>query len=373
MKKIIFLARDPGGANALAPVIINISSIYEVAVYGKDFAVERFQYFGIECNDIMKFCSAIDENHIYDFLQEISPDVVFTGTSADDYTEKYLWNAAKKQGITSIALIDSWINYGIRFSEYSLKDLSFYYENKEFKYMPDYILVIDDYSKQEMIKEGIPENIIYVTGQPYLQYVQNRILQIDEKEVKEYKRRIGCSEKQKLIVYASDDISKTYNDSLDNLYWGYNEKTIFSYVYRALNDLNSEEFVLIIRPHPKEDIEYWSNVVRRIPQMKVIIDRSTSGDVIIKSADLIIGMQSMFLVEAALAYKEVVSLQIGCKREEPFILSKLGVIQSIFDYDIFRNVVEDFFKGKRRDINWNVSGNALEKIDSVLKEILWEN
>lgn len=34
--------------------------------------------------------------------------------------EKYLWVAAKQLGIHSIALIDSWVNYGIRFSQYPL-------------------------------------------------------------------------------------------------------------------------------------------------------------------------------------------------------------------------------------------------------------
>lgn len=375
MKKIFFFARDPGGANALIPVIINTRSKYRIIVYGKDYAIDRFRSFDIECNDILKDCGVIEEDCVYRFLKEVSPDMVFTGTSADDFTEKYLWIAAKKQGIISVALIDSWINYGIRFSEYSLKDISLYAKSKEFKYLPDYIFTIDDYSKGEMMKEGLPESIIYVTGQPYLQYIRNRILQVDETDVRKYRKSIECSEKTKLIVYASDDISKTYNDSLENMFWGYNEKTIFSYVYKALNDfcLKGEDFILLIRPHPKEDIDYWNDVVKKIPQMKVIIDKSTKGDTIIKSADLIIGMQSMFLLEAVLAHKEIISLQIGCKREEPFILSKLGIVQSVFDFTIFRNIIERFFKGQKQSIKWNISDNALNKIDSVIKELLWEN
>lgn len=375
MKSIFFFARDPGGANALTPVILSVKGEYRAIVFGKDYAIEYFRRSGITCEDIRDHCQIIDEKSMADLLEIVDPDLLFTGTSSDDYTEKYLWTAAKKVGIDSVALIDSWVNLGIRFSQYSLSDVSFYLENKDIKYLPDYILVMDDYSKQEMISEGIPESIIYVTGQPYLEYIQKRILQTAEKDVKTYRANIGCKKNTKLIVYASDNISKDFKDTDDEMYWGYNEKSIFTYIFNALNDfyLGGKDFILLIRPHPKEDMEFWEKVVSNNSGMKLIVERDTAGDIIIKAADLVISMQSMFLIEAALAHKEIMSLQIGLKRQEPLILSKLGVINSILDYNKFKSELEFFFEEKGQKANWNVAGNALKKINGLIKEILWED
>lgn len=375
MRRLFFFARDPGGMNALIPIIMKTSNIYQVFTFGKDYALECYQKRGGNCiKDITQYCNEVSEECLYNLLGEVIPDLIITGTSSDDFTEKYLWMAAARRGIKSIALIDSWVNYAVRFSQYSLNDMPVN-PKYDLKYLPDYIFTIDNFSKQEMLKEGIPEERIYVTGQPHLEYIKNCILEVPDEEVESYRQKIGCSNNTKLVVFASDNISDSFNDTDNELFWGYNEKTIFPYVYKGLSmaQLRGEQFVLLIRPHPKEDVNFWYRVCKEKKGMKIIVDNSTIGDIVLRAADLIISMQSMFLVEAALVGKQIISLQIGLKKENPFILDRIGIVESILDYETFKQELLDFFSDKRRGIFWDVSGDALNRINDLIEEILWQN
>lgn len=376
MKKIFFFARDPGGVNALIPIILNTDRNLKIVVYGKDGAMERFSQNGVVCEDIMRHCIEISISEIEYLLQVLMPDLIITGTSSDDFTEKYLWTAARNMKIKSFAVIDSWVNYGIRFSKYTLKESEKYWSERDFSYLPNFILTMDDYSKKEMIKDGIPEEKIVVTGQPYLEYTRKRILQVEDEKVKAYRKKVGCLNDEKLIVYASDNIYRDFDDKEGKTYWGYNERTIFPYVYDALMNVepNSNEFVLLVRPHPKEDISYWEGIALENKRLRMIIDASTTGDLIIRAADLIISMQSMFLMEAALVGKKIMSVQIGLQREDPLILSKLDIVKPVMDDKNLQLKLHNFFtKKSEKSIMWHVSGNAIENINCLIKETLWQN
>ena len=375
MKRLFFFARDPGGMNALIPIIMKTSNKYQVFAFGKDYALECYQKRRGNCiKDIMEYCSEVSEECLYNLLGEVVPDLIITGTSSDDFTEKYLWMAAKRKGIKTIALIDSWVNYAVRFSQYSLCDMPIN-PKYDLKYLPNYIFTIDNFSKQEMLKVGIPEERIYVTGQPHLEYIKNCILEVPDEEVKSYRQKIGCLNNTKLVVFASDNISDSFSDTDNGLFWGYNEKTIFPYVYEGLSmaQLRGEQFVLLIRPHPKEDANFWYKVCKEKKGMKIIVDNRTIGDIVLRAADLIISMQSMFLVEAALVGKQIISLQIGLKKENPFILDRIGIVESILDYETFKRELLAFFSDKRRGIFWDVSGDTLNRINDLIEEILWQN
>ena len=137
--------------------------------------------------------------------------------------------------------------------------------------------------------------------------------------------------------------------------------------------LRGEQFVLLIRPHPKEDANFWYKVCKEKKGMKIIVDNRTIGDIVLRAADLIISMQSMFLVEAALVGKQIISLQIGLKKENPFILDRIGIVESILDYETFKRELLAFFSDKRRGIFWDVSGDTLNRINDLIEEILWQN
>jgi len=93
-------------------------------------------------------------------------DLVFTGTSFGDSIEKRIISAAKAENIPTISIVDFWTDYIPSFSDS---------EKRNFKYLPDYILAVDEIMKKEMVAEGFPKDKIFITGTHILIHFQKKI------------------------------------------------------------------------------------------------------------------------------------------------------------------------------------------------------
>ncbi len=372
--RVLFFAHDPGGVNVLLPLIKSIDrKKYYIDVYGRNESRCLFEKAGIDYKVLPD--KYVDEDSLEDLLVKNSIEVVVTGTSANDFTEKYLWKAASNRGILSIAVLDAWINYGIRFSKWGQRDSDKYDKDADITYIPSVICVMDELSKRELIRVGIPELRIIVTGQPYLECLAKTLESVSKREIKKCRERIlGTSSNKKIILYASDNISSSFNDKEHELYFGYNEKTIFEELNILLKDRASEDFVLIIRPHPKENIEYWKSRIEHEKSYKVIIDKEIPLGIILNSADIVISMMSMILIEAALINKPILSVQIGLKGGDPFYLSQIGVTETIVSREVFSKKMDDFFDGNSSISSWNITNRkATESILKIMEERLCQN
>lgn len=165
MKKVLVFSRDPGGANAVIPLVrALVENGYKVALFGKDMALNKYEKAGLLSINIMNHIQDITASAMLEFLRFQVPDVVITGTSADDMTEKLLWKAAERCGIPSMAILDQWMNYGIRFSKYSVAEIEQYYEQKNHEYLPSKILVMDALAKTMAVEDGLDASRISCSG-----------------------------------------------------------------------------------------------------------------------------------------------------------------------------------------------------------------
>lgn len=134
MKKILLFSRDPGGSNTIIPLVEPLQKRgYEVRLFGKDFALEKYKSSGISGLDIMDYVPSFELDFIQKFINKEKPDFIITGTSADDFTEKYIWKSAGKLNIPLLAIMDQWVNYGVRFSNYGVSQLDDYNKDKTTK------------------------------------------------------------------------------------------------------------------------------------------------------------------------------------------------------------------------------------------------
>ena len=146
--KIIFTAQDPGGFNAIVPVIKKL---------------EKDARFSISVILAKHACLLAEEQNIkYSDADKKSFDVsgadlIFTGISFADSIEKKIIFLAKAENIPTISIVDFWTDYAPSFSDPETKNL---------KYLPDYILVIDEIMKKQIIAEGLPKDKIFITGNP---------------------------------------------------------------------------------------------------------------------------------------------------------------------------------------------------------------
>jgi hypothetical protein len=375
MKKLILFACDPGGANVIATLALQLcSSNYEVILLGKDSALQRYKAFGLCDRDVSDIILSVNKESILSFLKNECPAIVVTGTSANDFTEKYIWECCNELNITSFAILDQWMNYGIRFSKYGMRDFDKYNEDKCHDYLPSNILVMDDVAKNEMIKEGIEPSRIIISGQPYFDYLRD----IGKKEVKS----LHCCLNKKydfVLSFFSEPISVDCKKrEVFDMPLGYTEKTIFDELLFAVNSAGKESkkrILIVVKLHPREKFsDYWFNVVNvENSCVDIVMSYSKNSWDVCFGSDLVCGMSSMALIEAFFIGKPILSIQIGLKIHTPFIFEQQGHLNSIRNRNTLVKVLESFFASgvwAKRDFNFrfkeNVCQNIINEIDRVL-------
>ena len=338
MRKIMLLSRDPGGANTIFPLIDKLKGKgYEVCLYGKNIALERYKKFGYTGINIIDCMMEISVNCYMEFLKKEKPDFIITGTSADDFSEKFLWKAAEELHIPTFAILDQWTSYGVRFSKYSMDQLGEYEANKCHDYLPTKILVMDEFAKSELMQEGIHGDQVLISGQPYFDYLSERSSTFQEKDIIEFRDHVGCTSEDILITFASEVISYTYGENdLSEHFCGYTERTIFKEILKVLTKIltiEKKKVKLMIRPHPKEKADCYEEFLGATGNDLFTIQKDAVSDawLLMKASDLILGMSSMFLIEAVFFGKPVMSIQIGLKGKNEFILNERGIVNTILD------------------------------------------
>ena len=367
MRKILLYARDPGAANVVIPLYNKLkdASKFEAVLVGKDFSLESYKKEGLDFIDV--------GNKVYDshsasvFLKEGNFSLVLTGTTADDYTDRYLWQGAKELGIKSIAVLDQWMNYRTRF-ELGEPNKS----SKSSKLvLPDYICVMDDLAKSEMIKEGIPSKHIVITGQPYFETVKNRIESLSVVDISKFKDKYQIDKDDIDLVFASEEIESTYGKD----YYGYTEKTVLKDLITSLKTIcksTNKKIYLSIKLHPRNQPNEFE-IYRKLSDsnLHIIITKEESRQIVISSADLVIGMTSMFLLEAIVANKPILNVQIGLKRENPFVLSRLGYTKTLTTADELDIKLKDFLiKGNKQNILFDLTTKPTDKVIQIVDHAL---
>lgn len=367
MKRILIFARDPGGANVVMPLVGELKKMYEVKVYAKEFAYQHMKKELIDCHDIQLELQGNDQESIIEFVKMISPNLIITGTSLDDYTERFLWKAAKILKIPSFAIIDQWMNLGIRFTKYDYTGEEEYVKNKIYEFLPQKIFVMDKIAKEELIKDGIEENKIIITGQPHFDIVRKKYDSLQNKKID--KDIVN-------IVFVSEPISRDYDKGQEKKkYWGYNEISVFDTLYQALVEfakIEKRKVRLMIRPHPREDTRIWNEIVKskKAPYIELICDAETDSFELLRETDLVCGMSSMFLLEAVICEVPVISIQIGLIRENPFILDKIGILKSVLTKNELYDELQLVLKGLKKKISFEIVKNATQNVVNYVKEIL---
>lgn len=340
--KVLLFSHDPGGANTIIPLVAPLASKgYEVLLYGKGSALLKYKQAKLPQNEMTET--------VEDFLKKNNPNFVITGTSANDMSEKLIWKECQRKGIPCFAILDQWLNYGIRFSNYGLDEISKYLSDKVHPHLPTKIIVMDEFAKQEAIAEGLPLEKISVCGQPYFESVFNFKPQLTKED-------LGFDENDFIITFASEPITKVYKENSNIL--GYTEKSILQEVTNALETLTTP-YTFVVKLHPKEDIADFKNCNFKL-------DTTTPPQELIYHSNLVIGMSSMFLIEAALMNKPVLSVQIGLKTEDQFILSKRGMLKTILD----PKKLKEELQYKNLNCHLEVIKNPVERIIKLMEEVL---
>lgn len=298
----LFAAADPGGINAIMPLYRRLVSQGETAVFC--VPLER-----------MAFASAIIMNvfpieHFFDVKnsfspfqleQLIQPDIIITGTSGQSRVELQLWEYARNKGILSIAILDYWGNYSLRFQVNRRHQHYLDTSPDEITYIyPNFIFTMNKFAKEQMISEGIPEDIIIVTGQPYF--------------IDLLKERSDPRSSTHIILLMSEPLESMYH-TLER--YGFDEYSVMKTLetWRQRKGISEK---IILKNHPKQllDRERISEAFEIAPEV--------NGLQILKRSSLVFGTLTTALIEALILGKKVCALIPNRDFNQTSTLSKLG-------------------------------------------------
>lgn len=330
MKKfnILFFSSEPGGASILSPVIKMLKNFiyYNVTVLSYGNGILRFEAEDVNAISIPKIKK--NDGSILDIYK---PDLVITSAASlphIDMSEKYLWEISSDSGITSIAFIDQWQNYSLRFSGIE--------QNEVRKYKPDYINCINKVGVDCMIAEGFEKSRLLSLGHPYLTKIQRDVFNIEKIDILKY---LDLNSNDRVAVFASEAILENYGNDR-----GYDQYSVLNIFLEFACDSRRIDSV-IIKLHPKDDPSKFGFYVKKYKKINIrIVHNELNSAQCLSVASSVYGMSSIFLIESFILQIPTISIQPNLVVEDPFVLSKIGLVRlatCVSDLKLYEREISD--------------------------------
>ncbi len=231
-------------------------------------------------------------------------------------TERYLIEAAHRLEIRSIAVLDEWYNYKLRFQD----------ENGVIgKYLPNMICLQDELSKKFAMEEGLPETVLRITGSPALAGVYERAKNFvtNPPPIPEMLKKKGD---RPVLLFLSEGLSKTHGETPDSkgtygTYLGFQEKIVRADI-AELAGQSGKEILVLEKLHPSEEIRDAPQTGSTIEWH--VIPGTENVEPYLWHADILIGMFSKSLLESAVMGQKPISYQPNGKAPNKCTAVRLG-------------------------------------------------
>jgi hypothetical protein len=315
---LLFVIGDAGGYLTLEPLIkYFFARGHEVKILiNETFANSKFATKNLD------FDYSLLDNIAYQVFSKLPldqrPDIAVVTASRAGNLEKKLIKKARSLNIPTVSPVENWGPFAGRFSDFDLGKFK-----NHMAYLPDHLLVIDKFARDRAISENVPKDCISIVGSIPLE----TLLATAQKETKEainsIRSNLGANKNQKIVVFASQALRIEMGTSSPE-YPGYNETEVLSDICTALSVV-WPDCMLIIKLHPFETIEKFHRP-DSLQNIQHNIIKNISGSDIILSSDLVIGMISNFLMEAAGKNKPVISYQRHVKTKLNFVGTALNLM-----------------------------------------------
>ncbi len=306
----------------------------QAVVLGYGHALERFAKKSIACVEVVPV-------PMEDFLllDHHAPDLLITSATSHpnvDMSEKYLWRQAKQRGIPSLAFLDQWQNYAVRFSGKQ--------EHERLAYLPDWINCLNETGWEEMIQEGFDEAKLLEFGHPYLSSLQHDLSKLN---LPRLKGGLQLSTMDKVFLFVSEPICEYYGNTR-----GYDQYQVLDYFLSSLAGA-AERPKILVKLHPKDNRASFHALAEKFKALSPqFIGNELSPIECLAVSDFIFGMTSIMLIEAYVLGKKVASLQPGLCVEDPLVLSRHNLIPMVLSKEN-RNLLKlDWLSHSRFDVEF---------------------
>lgn len=366
---IVVICGDPGGTNAVIPVLLQLlaEGRANLRVFAYRQAVGILTKAGISYSVIDE---GITEASIQDQIRKIQPALILTGTSVNSVDlEKKFIQTAREMNFPTLAILDFWSNYTIRFSN----------EHGNMRYVPDKIAVMDKRAFSEMIDAGFSKETLIITGQPAFDTLARCRIQFSQERYAAVRKSVHVSADELLVVFVSQPLSVLYGRDASNPHFlGYSEFSVATDLVQSLECISQEcdqKLCLVVRPHPREDIGDYQHI--KSDRIRVIVSVSDNPRELVMASDLVTGMTTELLIEACYLGCIVVSLQPGLRSRDLLPTNGMGYSIPVYSSEKMYETLRMMLLGKRErsDIkkkleNFKPDGQATNNVIRVIFQMI---
>ena len=298
-KRILFAAGDPGGANAVRPVLS--------ALAARNHPIAVLDHGGLALG-LPPSVPVVAADFRFDAL--------CFGTSLKDAVPLAAARAARDRGLPVLSILDNWVNYRSRLATDGLPPL-----------IPDIYAVMDQKAKDEAVAEGIPAQCIAVTGHPNLASLSVDAERATGPWVQDFRQSLGLGVNGRgLAVFVNEPVTQDQGDGPHNPLWrGYTEATALAELAAGLEGAPIDVAII---PHPRDDLAQVAALWARVQGgCRGRVVAGINGRDAVLAADRVAGMASILLYESWLVGRPTLSLQPGLVRDDLLsIASRPGII-----------------------------------------------
>jgi hypothetical protein len=290
-----------------------------------------------------------------DILREFGAQALLSAAGAYNFIEHTFRLAARRAGISSVAVLDYWYEYAARFQRTTNGTVT--------SSKPDLVCALDEMSLTGLIEEaGFRPDQVMISGPPNLEATVANLRNVTEKEAVSWREKYGLRADELTIVFFSDPFyvgpngeyvlnEGTAFDAEGRSLFGYTPEQILGAVLRKvqwISDILKQPTNVLVKPHPREQRERLWPLVNSVhgPWLRSTVIENGSARELIAVADIVMGMGSVALLEAALAGKTTMSVEIGLQTVntyDPCIGNVLGYTIPIFDEVALEQILQRIF------------------------------
>ena len=288
-KTVLLACYDAGGANALAVLSQDlVQEGYRVLNLAVGPAGPVYENQGIR--PWRKYDKDIPARTAEQVLDQARPDCVVLGTSLQAWTERNICREAGKRGIPRISLVDFWSNYALRFSSPGQNDLA---------YLPDRVAVLDEFCRSGCLEDGIPGELMTITGNPYWDYLCSLKDPWKRKVRDSVRSGLGLAPDVATILIISSNLKNLEFD------FGFRDQDVLETIFKVVEEKGGPVRArCLIKPHPGENKAELEKIVRG---RGLVLEPEASALEAVLASDMVVGSVSSLVCETALLGRRVVS------------------------------------------------------------------
>ncbi|QDQ28907.1 hypothetical protein FNU76_22545 [Chitinimonas arctica] len=291
------VAGDPGGGNAMVPVIEALQAAgWPHRLYAYAESARLWRERGWPVADAAQV--ALGDSR-----------AVLCASSVNAGMHELDWIlAAQGAGLPCLALLDFWSNYRARFLRAGQLCL------------PDLIAVPDGLAHDEMVAAGFPAESLLICGQPALDKVARHGGMLTPARRSALRTACGVADGQALLLFVSQPLRLLATQLKEPP--AIDEAAALRDVEAALASLG-RPLALRVKPHPREDPADFAGIGAIWPDTR-LAPEALAHDLLVAS-DMVVGIHSMLLLEACYLGCRVLSYQPGRPASDPLPSNRSGL------------------------------------------------